>query len=46
MEIPKGLSRWHSKRQILHDLFICQGKSLNDVKTIMENDHGFPKTLK
>lgn len=46
VDTSKNLCRWHSKRQVLHNLFIFQGKTLNDVKTIMESDHGFPKTLK
>lgn len=45
-ETPKDLSRWYSKRDVLHDIYILQGKSLSDVKEIMESDHGFPKTLK
>lgn len=45
-ETPKDFSRWHAKREVLHDLYIRQGKSLSDVKTIMEDDHEFPKTLK
>lgn len=45
-ETPKDLGRWYSKREVFHDIYILQGKSLSDVKKIMESDHGFPKTLK
>lgn len=45
-ETSKDLSRWRDKKDILYDLFIRQGKTLKEVKAIMESDHGFPKTLK
>lgn len=45
-ENPKDLSRWYSKRNVLHEIYVLQGKSLSDVKKTMESDHGFPKTLK
>lgn len=45
-ETPKDLSRWHRKREVLHEIFVLQRKSLKDVKKIMESDHGFPNTLK
>lgn len=45
-ETPKDLRRWHSKKEMLYNLYISQGRSLNDVKKVMESEHGFPKTLK
>ncbi|KAJ0115669.1 hypothetical protein J7T55_010492 [Diaporthe amygdali] len=45
-ETPKDLSLWNRKRDTFYDLYICQNKTLDDVKMTMESDHGFSKTLK
>lgn len=45
-ETSEDPSRWHNKREVLHDIYILQGRSLSEVKKIMESDHGFPETLK
>lgn len=43
---PKDLSRWHSNREVLHDLYIRQRKTMKEVRVVMESEHGFPRTLK
>ena len=45
-ETPKDLSLWFGKEEVIKNLYIHQKRTLGDVKTTMEREHGFPTTLK
>lgn len=45
-DTPEDRRRWNDKKEILYNLYIRQKQTLDKVKAIMENDYGFPTTMK